>query len=189
MPRLPRFSPSGGSSTKKRGALSVDLLVSSSFSPSSHSIPLSSLLCPIHNFLDSASLASLNWIPNWSQVLTGVCCLQHFFLKKHQKKERFQKDRKQEWQNWEKKLNWCLICQCWLQNSALSHLHHWRNLHHRHRLFHQHDNQSCCYCDLHDCLCSRRWIKRMSNETEILSSLLSFSALQEWFKAIGFKWI
>lgn len=70
----------------KRGALSVDLLVSSSLSPSSHSIPLSSLLCPIHNFLDSASLASLHWIPNWSQVLTGVCCLQHFFLKKHQKK-------------------------------------------------------------------------------------------------------
>lgn len=52
------------------------------------------------------------------------------------------------------------------------HLHHWWHHHHdrRHCLLHQYNHQSCCYCDFHDCLCSRRWIKRMSKETEIHST-------------------
>lgn len=99
MPRLPRFSPSGGSSTKKGRTfsrppcllfLSLRSQHTSSFSPLPH--PQLPWLCWSGESKLDPKLESGAY---WCLLFTTI------FLKKHQKKERFQKDRKQEWQNWE----------------------------------------------------------------------------------------
>lgn len=130
------------------------------------------------NHHSSAGSASQSRIPPrtssayWRHLFTALSFL--FSKKHHKRKKRCKKDRKCDWEKWEQELNLCegeasfpevvgktakhlkLMTLSSSSSSSLS----------------SSSTQSCLavYCDIHDCLCSQWWIKRMSNEKDRLTT-------------------